>query len=492
MKKRMKQMVSAGAVLAVLVGVFLVSNGLEEKKAKEEAAAKEAERDARESDYEFTDFVPFDSESAVRVEMDFPGQKAVFEKDGEDWKLIFPEYVTVQSAVNAVANGVMGVGSSTVVEENVSDWSVYGIGPESGRTTVTSSDGRTAVITLGDKTPTGSGYYVRSEGDDNAYMVYSYSAENLIPHVDGLRDRTLPQVDPQTITYVKAEGEKTMELVPFVPFEDFSSSFSSLMMIQPYDEPSGISMDRLGRYLEAMAAGPLVKKSFVDEYTSLEDLGLDGTHARRITYRDQSNNGVTLIVGKAATGEKFVNPSEQSGQYVGDLGPKAEYYAMLPDGKEVFTVSGAWAGLVEIDPFVLRDGFVRLVNIDDIESFSLAYKGKVWGGRIEREGEGDDVKETYFFNDAAASEDDFKDIYQDILYIIYEGEAAPGFKLPRIAPEVTVRYIGTPEHGGSTRADFYPYDDQYYIVSVDGKEAGFLVGRYQIEDIVRNITSKEF
>nr|WP_319777132.1 DUF4340 domain-containing protein [uncultured Sphaerochaeta sp.] len=490
MKKRSKQMIIAGAAVAVLVGIFFISSNMEKKKAQEEEAAREAEREANKVETEYKNFIPFPSEEAVRVEMDFPGRKAVFEKDGDSWTLAEPTYNTVQSAVNTTARGVLDVGSSTVVEENVADWSVYGIGSDSGRTTITSAGGETATVILGNKTPTGSGYYARTEGDNNAYMVFSYSARKLIPDVDALRDRTLPQVNSQALTYVKAEGERTIEMVPYSPFEEFSSNFSSLMLTQPYDEPCPVSMDRLGRFMEAMAATPLAKKSFIDDYASLGELGLDKDHARRLTYRDQDNNSISLLIGKAASDELYVNPSEQDGRYIGNLGPRDEYYAMLEGGEEVFTLSGAWAGMVEIDPFSLRDGFVRLIAIDDIDSFSFAVKGQLWAGRIEREGEGDDVKETYFFNDALTSEDDFKDIYQDILYIMYEGEAEPGFKLPKIAPEVTVRYIGTEEHGGSTRADFYPYDDQYYIVSVDGKDALFLVGRYQINDIVRNISAK--
>jgi hypothetical protein len=123
----------------------------------------------------------------------------------------------------------------------------------------------------------------------------------------------------------------------------------------------------------------------------------------------------------------------------------------------------------------------------------LLTKGETWGGRIEREGEGDDVQETYFFNNFEAPEDDFKDIYQDILYIVYEGEVEDGpMKVAKMTPEVTLRYIGTKEHGGSTRADFFPYNDLYYAVSVDGKPINFLVGRYQIEDIVRNMRAVDF
>ncbi len=491
MKKRTKQLIAAAGAVVLLSGVFLASSLSEKKKAAEAAAAKEAERAAAQEDYEFVKFITIPSEEMVRIEMDFPGEKVVLEREGEDWKMTTPAYDTVQSAVNRAAASISGVGSSTLVEENVSDWSVYGLGPEAGRTRVTSADGKQETLVLGDKTPTGSGYYASPEGNPNAYLMYPYSAENLMPDVDGLRDRSLPQIDLQKLSYVKAEGEKTMELVPYHEFEAFSNSFSSLLMVQPYDQPSGISMDRMGRFFEAMAANPLGKMSFVDGYDSLASLGLDEKSARKISYRDSDNNSVTLLVGKAVSQEEFVNSSEQPGQYMGILGPRAEYYAMLPGGKDVFTVSGAWAGLVEADPFTLRDSFVRLINIDDVESFSFSFKGKTWGGRIEREGEGDETRETYFLDGEPAEEDLFKDTYQDCLYLMYEGEADPSFRLPKIAPEATLRYIGTEEHGGTTRADFYPYDSQYYIVSVDGQKAEFLVGRYQLEDVVKNLQSRK-
>jgi len=487
MKKRTKQLILAAAAVVLLSGVFLISSASEKKKAAAEAAAKEAEQAAAQEDFDYTVFIDIPSEEMVRIEMIFPGQELVLEKDGETWNLVRPRFDTVQAAVDAAVSGVSGVGSSTIVEENVSDWSVYGLGPEAGHTTVTSSSGKKETVVVGDRTPTGSGYYARVEGNPNAYMMYTRSAENLIPLADRLRDRSLPQIDLQKLTYIKAEGDRTMELVPTYEYEAFASSFSSLLMVQPYEQPSGISMDKLGRFVEAMNADPLRKKNFVDEYSSLADLGLDEGSARKITYRDQDNNSVSLIIGKAVTNEEYVNSSEQPGQYIGILGPRREYYAKLPGGRDVFTVSGAWAGLVETDPFSLRDGFVRLVNIDDIASFSFSFKGQIWGGNIVREGEGEEQKISYFLGGEPTEEDSFKDVYQDCLYIIYEGEADPAFKLPKIAPEATLSYVGTESHGGSTRADFYPYDNQYYIVSVDGMKADFLVGRYQVEDVVKNL-----
>lgn len=498
MKKRTKQLIIAAGLLAVLAAAFFIQSGIEKKKAEEEAAALEAKKAAREAenDYEFERFITFESEEIAKIEMISSEERAVLERDGEEWILTYPDYDVIQKSVTSAGNSVYGVGSSTVVEEKVADWSLYGIDDDSDRAVITNRDGESLTIYIGDKTPTGSGNYIRRNDEDKVYMAYSYSADNLKPNVDSWRNRELPQVNPQAVTYVKIEGEQTIELVPSYDTGDFARNMSTLMMVQPYEEVCPVSADKVGKYLEAMMSQPLTKISFVDD-AAPKDLGFD--NPTRLTLRDQENNSLTLIIGDPVSNETFVNKQEIEGQF-GMAGytqetplGKVEYYARQEGYDEIFTVSGAWASLVEATPFELRDGFVRLVNIDDVEAWSFTYKGETWGGRIEREGEGDDVKETYFFNGFEAPEDDFKDIYQDILYIIYEGEIEEGpLRVTKRAPEVTLRYIGTKEKGSDTRADFYPYDDQFYSVSVDGKDMNFLVGRYQIDEIAKNMAAVDF
>jgi hypothetical protein len=493
MKKRTRQLIIAAVLLVLLASAFLIQGMVEKKRAEAEAAALEEKKAAIKDDYEFKRFIGFPTEEIVKIEMITPEERAVLEREGEDWKLTFPAYEVMQDAVNSAGNSIFGVGSSTVVEENVKDWSIYGINDQSSRTVITTNTGEKVTLVLGDKTPTGSGNYIRIDGQPEVYMAYSYSADNLRPKVDEWRVRDLPQVNPQAITYIKVEGERTIEMVPFYEYDDFTRQFSSLLMIQPYEEPSSTSSDRLGRYLEQMMVAPLEKIKFVNDYDSLASLGLDEKNAVKLTLRDQDNNSVSLLIGNPASDDLFVNPNEEPGRYKTPIGAKEEYYARFEGDDEVFTISGGWAALITADPFSLKDTFVRLVNIDDVDAWSFTYKGETWGGRIEREGEGDDVQETYFFNNFEAPEDDFKDIYQDILYIVYEGEVEDGpMKVAKMTPEVTLRYIGTKEHGGSTRADFFPYNDLYYAVSVDGNPINFLVGRYQIEDIVRNMRAVDF
>jgi hypothetical protein len=487
MHKKNKQLIFSALVLVLLSLIYLITGKIEDKKTLNKTVATETEERA------FVHFISFPTKEMIKIEIEDSAASTVFEKREGQWVLISPEVVTRQQMVDSTVASVTGAGSDKIVEESALDLTIYGISPTSSRTTITSASGEKVIILLGNKTPSGSGYYASLEGDPAVYLLPTYTAEKLSPHIDSLRDRNLPVINVKELSYIKAEGEKTIEIVPTVQDDNdgLISIFSSYTMIQPYEEPCGVNSDIIGRYLQAQSSDPLMKIEFIDDYSSLAEVGLDEVHSRSITYKDAEGNSFSLIIGKALNEKEYTSPAEQPGQYSTPFGARSEYYAMQPGGKEVFTISGAWAGLVEANPFTLRNGSVCLVPLDSIDSFTFTFKGESWNGSLKREKQDESSLTTYTFQGKDIPEDDFKDMYQDILYIIYEGEANPSYKLPKQSPEASVYFKGTPETNSETRADFYPYDSRYYIVKVDDKAPHFLVGRYQLEGIAQNLSPQK-
>ena len=130
----------------------------------------------------------------------------------------------------------------------------------------------------------------------------------------------------------------------------------------------------------------------------------------------------------------------------------------------------------DLKPFDLADHFVRLVNIDLVDSLTVRAAGESWEASITRI---DEETAEYFFQGERIDESPFKKMYQEVLYLLSEGEI-PGRFSPGEAV-VTVEYRG---NAGTTRADFFEYNSDYFAVGIDGYTAEFLIGRYQVENLL--------
>lgn len=148
-----------------------------------------------------------DQVSAFRVD-DLAGGRTVEltkEADGS-WALVMPgpqpaEAGAVTSALGNIAGLTLNATLTTTT-----DLTLFGVLSPTYRLTVTRSDGWRLVAHIGDKTPTGSTYYVLRDGESVAVTVNAFGLDALI----GLLDN--PPVIPPTATPTAAAtstGEAT-------------------------------------------------------------------------------------------------------------------------------------------------------------------------------------------------------------------------------------------------------------------------------------------
>src|SRR5262249_47040851 len=117
-------------------------------------------------------------------------EATVLEKDNAGkWQLTTPKhYLADQDTAGQLASSAASVNSDRLVEDKVSDPSAYGLKSPNLEVAITTKDGKTRKLLIGDDTPTNSGAYVMLEGDARLFTVASYVKTGLDKAVNDLRD----------------------------------------------------------------------------------------------------------------------------------------------------------------------------------------------------------------------------------------------------------------------------------------------------------------
>jgi len=140
-------------------------------------------------------------------------------KDGSDtaleknnagkWQMTAPKaYGVDQDAASQLVSSVASVTSDRVVEDKASDLSQYGLNAPALELTVTTKDGKSKKLLIGDDTPTGSGAYVALAGDPRVFTIASYTKTGFDKTDKDLRDKRLLTFDQDKLTSVELASKK--------------------------------------------------------------------------------------------------------------------------------------------------------------------------------------------------------------------------------------------------------------------------------------------
>ena len=447
--RKKKQLLIALGVLLILGAAFALLSG----KGGDEAPSEAVESAPREI-FTLTDLAE-DELKAIRIENSLDSYTLLRGEGGYTLREN-PSIRMNPQSVSSLAFVICNLKSYEKIEEAAGSTDEYGLSPEpAARVTLSLTDGSEILICIGSSAPSGSGYYTMREGDSAVYLLSSYTASGMLNSLDLLRDRTLPGVDFQNPARVTIGGEREIDIVPYFPYEALSSSLSTLLMVKPYRRPVAVSTQKFSEAMEALATNYRIV-SFPAEGT---ETGIDG--GREFYFKDAGERELTI---------RFGNKTEDGG----------EIYCRISGLDEDITMPAAAASILDVKPVEMADRFVRLVGIDQVSEMQVTYGDETWTGGIEWL---DEEKGEFTFQGESADEKAFKKMYQEVLYLLFEGEI-PGSFTPEGEPKFTLKYTGDSDSPGTTTAELYSYDREFYAISIDGFPPEFLIGKYQIEALV--------
>ncbi|NQT59404.1 MAG: DUF4340 domain-containing protein [Bacteroidetes bacterium] len=377
-----------------------------------------------------------------------------------------PGVSLMTSAAQSIRFSLILFTSNDIVSEgeNIAD---FGLDNPEAYCTITAGEDRVVLI-LGDKSPDGAASYIMREGDPNVYLVQGYLTDMLFANLYSIREKTLPLVNVSALTgiSVKEKGTPKYTITRYTSDDPFDPGLFPFYYTYPYDPPKGVNDSKLFEILEIVQSGLFVYE-FIDSPESLEEYGLDDMQALELEISAEDGTGLHLLLG---------NTTDEGMRYVLRAGTASP----------VMLISASDAAVADINPFKYAESFAALVGIDAIRGFVLTIGEMLIEGRIERTGNEEDPVEEFFIDNQKIEEDLFKDFYQVLIGRQVEGDAESDIvdQFLNSEPVFQLKYISRDDEFVVKDIEFYPYNDDFYVLQIDGGSRRFLIGQYQVDYIV--------
>jgi uncharacterized protein DUF4340 len=377
-----------------------------------------------------------------------------------------PGVSLMTSAAQSIRFSLILFTSNDIVSEgeNIAD---FGFDNPKAYCTIT-ADEESVVLVLGNKSPDGAASYIMREGDSNVYLVQGYLTDMLFADLYSIREKTLPLITVNALTdiLVKESGDPKFTMTRYVSDDPFDPGLFPFFYTYPYDPPKGVNDSKLFELLEIFQSGLFVYE-FIDSPESLAEYGLDSQQALDLKMSAEDGTGLHLLLG--------------------DITDKGLRYVLLAGtDSPVMLISASDTAVADIKPFKYAESFAALVNIDAIRGYELTIGDMLIEARIERSGDKEDPVEDFFINDQKIEEDLFKDYYQVLIGRQIEGDADSEIvdKFLDDTSVLQLRYIGRDDESLVKEVEFYLYNDDFYVLQIDGGSRRFLIGQYQVDYIV--------
>ena len=363
----------------------------------------------------------------------------------------------VRSRVERIVGSVSSLSSRRLIAEKPEDLEEYGLTDPAIRVTVTVRDSDPVTLLVGNRTPSGDAYYAQTSGGPSVYSVATAWIAPFFYALDDLRDKTMPQIDPQSIFEVVIQTiEGRAVRVSRVPAtdEDPEMSLSAFAVTEPFSRRYQASSLWLETVAEALPNIGIFRYAD-DDPGDLVAYGLQPPVARfRVS---DATSLLDLELGEITSDGRF---------------------ARFSSGGSVFVVRGV-EELISVTPYTTLSPFIYIVNIDLMDSIVVESATERYLITIDRaagENPEDDPVETFYFDGEEMEDELFRDLYQWLIGLQMDAEigaAATG------AADLSITY--TLNTGGpGARIEFVPQDSNYYAVYRDGV-AEFVVARTKIE-----------
>lgn len=463
--KRSVSLIIGGIVIVLLVGAFVLVKSLPKKAPKIPPLITISNLDQAKID---------------AITLEHGGQTVSLKRVGKEFVVQYPYKVAWDSSsISQVVSGFTSLDADRELSKNATDLAQYGLAPPKATAVATLADGKTVQIEIGNKTPSGTDYYVMKKGDPALYAAATYNINALLSSYDSLRNKNLPSINTQQLTYFQVTNKgRTIEIAPMPKGSPLANvSFSSLEVVKPYPVPRAADANQLNTLLKAFPSYLLVQHFINDRPTNAElaQYGLNPPEAH-IVLKDTKN---TLDI------------------YLGKQLPDGTMYAKLAGEPSVFTVNYSdFKPLLDANLFTLTDKFLLIPNIADVASFTIKTANASYDAKIERTTEpapksgtssssngssSTTTKTTYFLNGKTIKSSDFKNFYQAVIGLLADSPN-PNPNIP-FNPEITITFKltkGTPD----TYSEYLvPYNRLFYAVYRNGY-ADMLLDKGQVNTML--------
>lgn len=196
---KLRGLIVAAVVLAALSGVLYWSN---HRKPADETAKANADAPPKILSLNQPDITQLALQRKGEAEL------TLVKNASGSWQITSPKPLAAdQDAVSSVLATLSSLTASRLIEEKAASLTPYGLATPAVSVSVTTKDGTSRKLLLGDSTPTDNAVYAALAGDPRVFTVASYDKSSLDKTAADLRDKRLLTADFDKVTQIELREE---------------------------------------------------------------------------------------------------------------------------------------------------------------------------------------------------------------------------------------------------------------------------------------------
>ena len=197
---KLRGLLTASALLAVLTGLLWWSNRKEARATKEPVDSKSAKLfTARE-----------DQIQEIEIQKQ-NGEIIQLKRNAGKWQITEPKQLAVDpEAVSSLLSTLSSVNADHVIQDKASNVEPYGLAQPSVKIGIVESNNKTRELLIGDQTPAGTANYAELAGDQRVFTIASYTKTSLDKSPNDLRNKNLLTFDSDKLSRVELTANKAV------------------------------------------------------------------------------------------------------------------------------------------------------------------------------------------------------------------------------------------------------------------------------------------
>jgi len=461
MTEKSVALVSSLGVLAVLTIVFVIFKTLPDP--------PEASKDALASSITLTDIEEQNLRS-VTVEHVDGGFDFKLDKDG-NWVLPNLPFPLNLDEVRRVTRTLASIESGKVIGRALDESLLpeFGLDNPVARIIVTDKNGNLEVVEVGNENPLGEYRYARRADSYDVAFLPPTVTKVLFMNESDFRDKSLPMPKLEEIAKLEfRRNKRVFQIVPRTETDPYRDSVNDYVITRPWR--GKYYLDEGNFRIRISEEAPLPTK--VVTYLDNEDpedarFGLVDEEVDMLYISDRDGTVLHLVLG-ASDGE-------------------GNRYARLDDKTESpFKLRESELGFLDTEPFYLTSKFVFLGSIEQVAEVKIEADGDIWMlTRIEGNDANAIRDDLFLIDNMEITFEEYSSLFQNLIGISREGQIQE--EHIRLEPEIIITVTNVKADVSPLLIRYWSYDDVYYQVGIDAVEPEFLVGRYQVQKLIRHL-----
>lgn len=377
-------------------------------------------------------------ENIKTIAVQNPDDAYTFAYEGENARVLNRDFAQVDSfKLDSTALEFTSLKADETVFEETEEFSKFGLSNPQAHVILTDNEGKATKFLLGDKSPTGGGYYFTIEGSKAVYVIPQYKGEIFLRKLDYYRKGTSIEIDTEKVTRIDISGKSKKLALSFVRnnvTEQSHNTFSVFNMTTPYQAAAEGS--EITSILESVS-GFTIEEYVEDDAQDLSKYGFD-QYVISVSQGEQTDR---LYLGN-------------------EYGDKI--YMRINDSRNIYGIKKAPFGYLEAEPIKFISTMFYIKNLDTVQSIQYQDNLNQLSASFEIK-KLDEEKHEAAINGKAMDEARFKALYTEIIGLTMKGA------ISGVAQENPIlEYRFTFRDGSSDTVQYFQADERRIAISING------------------------